>query len=202
MDFSLAAVRDGHTLTLYVRNPSKLSPEIQENATVHTGQLTDAAAVEEAIASGAKTCVSFLGPVMSDLKKGSTPIADGYAIILPLLERHAYTRTLFLSTASYRAPGDRFSAVFSLMVWAVYLFARPAYEEINAVTRLMVALPSEMNCTVFRVPVLRNGEARPVKAGMLGEVGMFLERKGLAEWLLGEMEGAKWVKRCVAVANA
>ncbi|KAK7185586.1 NmrA family protein [Paraphaeosphaeria sporulosa] len=202
IDFSLAALRDGHTLTLYVRNASKLPPEIRENATIHTGQLNDAAAVEKAVASGAKTCVSFLGPVMSDLKRGSTPITNGYATILPLLEKHAYERTLFISTASYRAPHDRFSLAYSFMIWGVYLFARAAYEEINAMTRLMVALPSEMNWTVFRVPMLKSGEARAVKAGMVGEVGVMLDRKGLAEWVLREMEEGKWVGRCVAVANA
>lgn len=70
IDFCLAALRDSHTLTLYVRNLAKLPPEIANNVTIVTGQLTDASAVEKAVSGGAKTCVSFLGPVLDKLKKG------------------------------------------------------------------------------------------------------------------------------------
>jgi hypothetical protein len=44
------------------------------------------------------------------------------------------------------------------------------------------------------VPILRNGEAVPVKAGYVGDVGISLERKALAEWLLMEMEERKFVE--------
>ncbi|KAF2117908.1 hypothetical protein BDV96DRAFT_597771 [Lophiotrema nucula] len=202
VDFCLAALRDGHTLTLYVRNPSKLPSEIANNVTIVTGELTDPTAVGKAVSGGAKTCVSFLGPVASALKKGYTPIADGYRVILPLLKQHNYTRTLFVSTASYHDPADKFSLLFSLMIWMLWLFMHPAYAEINAMTPQLVALPSEMNWTVFRVPNLRDGEARPVKAGMIGETGINLERKGMAEWVLGEMEEGRWVGKCPALANA
>lgn len=88
------------------------------------------------------------------------------------------------------------------MIWFVYLFAYPAYAEINGMTQQMVELPSDLNWTVFRVPMLMDGNAVPVKAGWVGEVGMRLERKGLAEWVLKEMEEGKWIGKCPAVANA
>ncbi|RMZ72433.1 hypothetical protein GMOD_00007417 [Pyrenophora seminiperda CCB06] len=201
IDFCLAALRDGHELTLYARNPSKIPPEIADQANVVVGALTDAAKVETAVASGAKTCVSFLGPVQG-MTKGCTPVTDGYRVILPLLEKHRYERNLFLSTASYHDPADAFSFTFLTLIWMIWLFAHPAYVEINAMNTEFVNLPDRMKWTVYRVPILRSGEPKPIMAGMIGQTGMFLERKGLAEWLLKEMEEDKWVGKCPAVSNA
>jgi hypothetical protein len=200
--FCFAALGDSHMLTLYVRNASKLPSEISSNANVVVGGLDDPAALERAI-SAAKTCISFLGPVLSNLTKCYTPITEGYRTILPLLQKHNYTRALFISTASYRAPQDAFSILYLLMVWSVYLFFSPAYEEINGFTPLITQLPAdELAWTVFRVPVLRDGEAKPVKAGFVGEVGMTIERKAIAEWVLKEMEDGKWLGKCPALSNA
>lgn len=131
------------------------------------------------------------------------PITDGYKVIMPLLQKYAYTRTLFVSTASYRAPQDTFSLIYRLMVWSIYLFFPAAYAEINGMTPLMVELPSELQWTVFRVPMLANKEAGPVKAGFVGAgVGWRIERKAMAEWVLKEMEEKKWVGKCPALSNA
>ncbi|KAF2652221.1 NAD(P)-binding protein [Lophiostoma macrostomum CBS 122681] len=204
VDFCLAALRDGHTLTLFARNASKLPSEIASNVTIITGQINDASAIEKAVSCGAKTCISFIGPNpnTNSIKKGETPIADGYRIILPLLQQYSYTRTLFVSTASYKDAQDSFSLIYRLMVWFVYLFFNGSYVEITSMTPQMVALPSELNWTVFRVPLLLDGEAKPVKAGYIGEVGIKLDRKGLAEWVLREMEEGKWIGKCPALANA
>lgn len=69
---------------------------------------------------------------------------------------------------------------------------------------LMTALPvNKMNWTVFRVPQLKDGAAVPIKDGFVGEgVGMKIERKALAEWVLKEMEEGKWIGKCPAVSNA
>jgi hypothetical protein len=91
------------------------------------------------------------------------------------------------------------------MVWVVYLLVRGAYQEINGFTPLVTNLPADqVEWTVFRVPILRNGEAREVHAGFVGDkgVGVMLERKALAEWVLKEMEERNWVGKCPAVSNA
>lgn len=205
IQFCFSALRDGHTLTLYVRSPNKLSDSItsNKNVTIHTGDLTDIPRLEKAITSGAKTCVSFLGPVLLKAKKGQLPITQGYATILPLLEKHGYTRNLFVSTASYRAPEDNFAILFFVMVFLVKLFFRPAWDEINGFTPLITALPEEMNWTVFRLPSLGNGRDKGVRAAYVGgDVSVRLERKGLAEWVLREMEVGKWIGKCPALSNA
>jgi hypothetical protein len=204
--FCLAALRDSHTLTLYIRptSISKLPAEISSSATIVTGDLTDATALERAISSGAKICVSFLGPIMS-VKRGNMPVTDGFKIIVPLLQKYKYTRTLVLSTASYKAPEDKLSLLYWLLVMVVYLAVRSAYDEINGYAPIVTSTPvEELGWTVFRVPMLKNGEAVEVKAGFVGEkgVGMALERRALAEWVLVEMEEGKWVGKCPAVSNA
>jgi hypothetical protein len=204
--FCLAALRDSHTLTLYIRNASKLPASISSSPSVTTivGDLANVTALETAVSCGAATCVSFLGPVLSNLKKGHRPVTNGYELIVPLLCKYDYTRVLITSTASYSIPEDRFSLWYALIVWSVYLFFRPAFEEINGFTPLVVGLPLDagLKWTVFRVPVLVNGETRTVKAGYLGDVGIKAERKGVAEWVMREMEEEQWVGKCPAVANA
>lgn len=64
--------------------------------------------------------------------------------------------------------------------------------------------PSEqLNWTLFRVPFLTNGKAGPVKASWAGrgEDGMFLSRKSLARWVLGEIEEKKWVGDAPLISN-
>jgi hypothetical protein len=205
--FCLSALRDSHTLTLYVRTPTKLPVEISSNATVNVivGTLDDAKALEEATSCGARTCISFLGPVLNvhSMGKGAMPITEGYKLITLMLQKHRYDRVLAVSTASYKAPEDRFSLLYALMVWSVYLLFRSAYNEINGFTPLITSLPvDEVKWTVFRVPMLKNGEAKEVKAGYVGDVGVRLERKALAEWVLEEMVECRWVGKCPAVANA
>lgn len=201
--FCLSALRDSHTLTLYVRTPSKLPPEISSNATVISGTLTDSAALDSALSCGAKTCVSFLGPVLGVATRGQKPITDGYALIVPLLQKYGYGRVLVTSTASFKVAQDRFSVLVALMVWSVYLLFRGAYDEVNGFTPLVTSMDVERTrWTVFRVPALWNGRERAVRTGHVGDVGVFLDREALVEWVLREMEEEKWVGKCPALSNA
>lgn len=49
---------------------------------------------------------------------------------------------------------------------------------------------------------MTNGKAREVKAGYVGDVGMKIKRKALAEWILKEMEEGRWIGKCPALSNA
>jgi uncharacterized protein YbjT (DUF2867 family) len=51
----------GHTVTAYVRNPSKVPGTWGEDVTVVVGELSDAAAIDRAV-QGADAVVSALGP--------------------------------------------------------------------------------------------------------------------------------------------
>ena len=62
--FTQAALQAGHTLTLYVRNPSKLPASLSSNAklSIIQGELGDREGLEKAAACGADTFISFAGP--------------------------------------------------------------------------------------------------------------------------------------------
>jgi hypothetical protein len=58
------ALEQGHSLTLYVRNPDKVPAEIKDNpkVTVIKGSLDDESGLEKAVNSGPTVFVSFAGP--------------------------------------------------------------------------------------------------------------------------------------------
>lgn len=66
IDFCNAALREGHKLTLYARNPSKLPADLSSNPLISViqGQLDDRHGLQHAASCGAKICVSFIGPII------------------------------------------------------------------------------------------------------------------------------------------
>ena len=64
--FTQAALEAGHTLTLYVRNPSKTPAEFATNPNLHTiqGELGDEEGLKKAAACGAEIFVSLAGPTL------------------------------------------------------------------------------------------------------------------------------------------
>lgn len=65
VEFCCEAIKEGHRLALYVRNPDKLPTDISshDGVTVIKGNLEDTAGLERAISSGPTVFVSFAGPV-------------------------------------------------------------------------------------------------------------------------------------------
>lgn len=82
LDFCAAALKQGHKLTLYVRNPTKIPPEIasSDDVTVIKGNLEDVAGLEQATASGATHFVSFAGPTVNS--KGTVSNNTPEALLL------------------------------------------------------------------------------------------------------------------------
>jgi Trk K+ transport system NAD-binding subunit len=64
--FTQAALEAGHTLTLYVRNPSKIPAEFAANPNLHTiqGELSDEEELKKAAACGADIFVCLAGPTL------------------------------------------------------------------------------------------------------------------------------------------
>lgn len=57
-----------------------------------------------------------------------------------------------------------------------------------------------MSGDVCRLPLLTNGEVKPVQAGFVGsgQNSMVLTRKSMCIWILNEIEERKWVGRAPA----
>lgn len=56
---------------------------------------------------------------------------------------------------------------------------------------------------VFRLPLLTNGEVKPVQAGYVGsgKDKLILSRSSMCIWVLNEIEEKKWVGKAPAISN-
>ncbi|EKD18918.1 uncharacterized protein L3040_008138 [Drepanopeziza brunnea f. sp. 'multigermtubi'] len=208
--FTRLALDAGHTLTLYIRTPSKIPADLASNPNLHIiqGEFGDAEGLKKAAACGAKLFISFAGPTLGE-KKG-TPITQALKTLYPHLLAASYTRILTLSTASYPAPED----TRSIKWWiAINLYVRvlggDSYDEIRGMAQATVDLGESIKWTVFRVPLLSGeeaGEGGDVEACFVGDKkgrdGLWLDRGRLARWVLGELEEEKWVGFLPLVSNA
>jgi NAD(P)-dependent dehydrogenase (short-subunit alcohol dehydrogenase family) len=108
------ALANGDTVFAYVRNPDKLRLQ-HENLKIIKGQLNDEAAMTTAI-EGADVVISTLGPDMKG-KAGdtSTPVADGHALMIRIMEKFGKKRLITLATPTLPAEDDKKSAFFSFL---------------------------------------------------------------------------------------
>lgn len=85
LEFVHAALREGYTLTLYLRNAAKLPTEIKDNALVTfiEGELNNEVDLEKAASSGVQSVVSFIGPVIGgprDVPVGSKRMQSAWCL--------------------------------------------------------------------------------------------------------------------------
>lgn len=150
-------------------------------------------------------------------------ISEFYERFCPLLLGDSSVRRfLVLSTASYKVPEDRNTFIWWLGIWFIRLVAGTAYQEINGLSKAVAVLPSgkigwtlfryvqrqpigvvHSRLTLHRVPVLNNGQARPVRASYLGDGTdrLLLSRRSIAYWVLHELEEEKWIGKAPALSN-
>ncbi|KAK2811642.1 hypothetical protein FQN50_001984 [Emmonsiellopsis sp. PD_5] len=196
VEFCKAALSQGHTLTLYVRSPDKLPPEISNSANVSVvkGTLEDIPSFERAVASGPTIFVSFAGPGPG--AKG-TPITDAMKRIFPILVASQYERAMVLGTCSYSAPQDNIGLKWKATIILIKIIGGSAYDEFRGLGEFVASQDvSQLKWTLFRVPFLHNGPSSPVTAAYpgSGNDGMTLSRKSLANWVLDNIAGdSKWV---------
>lgn len=60
-------------------------------------------------------------------------------------------RCLCCTTPSFKLPQEKYSWIWRLMVFAIWLIGGSAYEEVNGIGRMVSALPlNEIEWTLFR----------------------------------------------------
>lgn len=94
LSFVQEALRAGHRLTLYVRSPSKLPKNVQQNINVHIveGDFSDMEAVKKALNDGADVLVSLVGPAIPN--KGMVCICPSTCATLSLKHGAGHHRVL------------------------------------------------------------------------------------------------------------
>lgn len=190
------ALRAGHQVTAFVRDPSKLerAPRLE----VITGTLDDVAAIESAV-RGADAVVSLLGPAG---KTAGRPITEGTARILTAMQKHGVMRLVATATPSFADPEDRPDLRFRILVTMVRKLVPSAYAEIVGTGEAIAR--SDRDFTIVRLPFLTNRPASgAVRAGYLGRglVRGTLGREALADFLLGQLTDVTWRRKAPAISE-
>jgi len=207
--------KDGPSLTLYVRNPTKLPPDVKQSERVHVvqGELSDTAKLGEAMSRSGRpvdAVVSFLGAYITLkaflLRTKSTPIADQMGTVVAAMRQHGVKRILVLSTPAWLVPGERLPWSW----WGAMLFPPLIVPQGHAEMREIAGRVSEredLEWTVYRVPHLNDGPGdERVSAGLFGIEPQFqgtkeLSRKSLVRWILNEVERGEWVRGTPMLGN-
>jgi putative NADH-flavin reductase len=190
------ALAAGHTVTPYVRDPARL-PQRHDHLSVVTGELTDMAAIERAVA-GADAVLSVLGP------KGNTqgqPVTRGTQNILIAMQKLGVRRIVVSATTSASDPQDAPDLRFRLAVGLIKRITPGAYADIVGTAEAIRA--SDRDWTIVRVPLLNNGpQTGQVRAGQVDRaLGMQLSRADFAAFMLAQAQATTYVRQAPAISN-
>ncbi|KAH8696462.1 hypothetical protein BGW36DRAFT_428471 [Talaromyces proteolyticus] len=201
--FAKFALRKNYKLTIYVRNPGKVDPDIasHKNVTVITGELSDQSKLLEAVKTGVDSVVLLVG---GDMSTKGTPLLDGIKTLYPILIAQNVKRVIVLSTPSYSDPKDKTNLFFWFGVRALWYLARDQQlQVIGLATHTISQSLEQLEWTVIRIPMLTNHSAMPVYAGYVGDgrAKSKLSRQSLAQWCLEELEAKNWVGKAPFLSN-
>lgn len=201
------ALSRNYTLTIFARNPSKLSSPIisSPNVTIVQGSLLDRDAITRAV-SGAGAVLSTLGPSLSvgtftrGILDHGTPLANGYKLILDVMKEQRVRRLIALGTVSNETERDGHSIITWGMVAAVWIVLHSAWKDVVELGKVIQSSQG-IDWTIARVGKLTDGSGGNVSAGYVGRegTGILLARKDLAKWYLDELENGKWIHQMPVV---
>ncbi|HEX5658675.1 MAG TPA: NAD(P)H-binding protein [Polyangiales bacterium] len=192
------ALDDGHEVTVYARNPSKLNMR-SDRLTIVQGELADHAAIAASIA-GREAVLSVLGPRPG---AAGSPVTAGTRSIVSAMQAHGVRRLIATSTPSWGDPNDRPSFSFSLAVRAIRTLQRAAYDDV--VGAAAVVHQSALDWTLVRLPMLTNKPGvPPALAGYVGSPGLrlfWLSRDVMADFLVGQLADRSWIQKAPLLSN-
>ncbi len=190
------ALAQGHTVTVLVRDPSKLAQR-HDRLKVIQGDIGAADQVAEAVA-GAEAVISVLGPVSN---KPVRLVSQGMDNLVAAMRRHGVQRLIQTAGAGVRDPRDRPTLVHAIFGGLVRLLSPNVLADMQGVVAKV--RQSGLAWTVVRVPRLTDGPATGrVRVGFVGkDIGPMLTRADLAEFLLKQVEDETWVGQAPAISN-
>ena len=192
------ALEAGHDVTVYVRNPAKVTAS-HTRLSVRKGELADKNAIAEAMA-GQEAVISLLGPAG---KSEGLVYSSAMQTIIDAMRSAGVRRLIATATPSAADPNDRFSLPFWLAVRMIKLMAGTAYADLSALGQVVRA--SGFDWTLVRLPWLTSKPAdRPAVAGYVGDRPIklfFLSRDLLADFLVKQLTDTRWVGKAPAISN-
>lgn len=191
------ALAAGDEVVAYLRNLGRL-PVQHDRLSVIQGELSDGAALEEAIA-GADAVISTLGP--SGGSHGR-PLTRGIRNILAAMAKTGVRRLIVSSGAGARDPNDRFDLKFRFLVALLWLAIPQALADVIGLSEAV--RQSGCDWTIVRVPPLHDGpRTGRIRAGYLGQGSLRLRlcRADMADFMLKQVRDLKYLQQAPMISN-
>ena len=191
---------NGHSVTAYVRNPAKVPAHWGTDVNVIAGELSDAAAVEQAVA-GADAVVSALGPSM-DRKATGLPLIEGTDNIVDAMHKRGVKRYIGNGTPSVLDPRETGTWQTKLPTFMAKTFLRRAYDELTGMSRIV--MNSELDWTIVRFLAPKNGPASGnVRHGFYGtdKLGFNITRADIGAFTAARVDDRRYIGRAVGISN-
>lgn len=191
------ALDAGHHVVAFVRTPAKL-PIRHERLTVTQGDVTDAAAVEQAIGPDTDAVLVALSPV-----KGSPPdmLPNAAANILNTMQRHGVMRLIYMTGAGVPAPEDRPQLLNHIIKFMLKTLAGDVLKQSERAVELV--RNSDRDWTVVRAPMLTDGPATgQIRTGWVGvNTGPRLTRADAAAFMLQQVNDRAYLRQAPMISN-
>jgi uncharacterized protein YbjT (DUF2867 family) len=190
----------GHTVTAYARNPNKVPPEWGDRVRVVVGELSDADAIDQAVA-GADAVVSALGPSL-DRKATGMPLIDGTRHILDAMKRHGVHRYIGHATPSILDQQEKPTLQTRLIGFMGRAGLPRAYHELIGMTDLIKNAGVDWTIVRFSAP---NNKPRTgkLRVGFYGtdRIGFAVSRADIAAFTAAQVDDDSYLHRTPAISN-
>ena len=174
------ALERGDEVTVFVRDPSKLTTHSSEWLRVVRGDVLAPEDVERAVA-GTSAVLSALGHTKTSPKDVLT---KGIRNIVAAMNEHGVRRLVSLTGAGVRDPKDEPKLVDRVIGSLLKSFQRDLLED--SIGQARVIRESDLEWVIVRAPVLNEGEKKgEYRVGYVGkESGTRLSRADVADFML------------------
>ncbi len=190
------ALEQGHELTAFVRDRSKLAlPHARLN--IIEGDALNAAQVDAAV-QGSEAVISFLGPKRGAPKNMTTQATQN---ILNALTKHGVRRLVITSVGGIAVPGEQRSGVAKVVDALIKLLARDVY--LDREQQLALLFNSPLDWVAVRLPRLTDEPATgSYQVGNL-KVGPSLKisRADLADFMLKQLTDNTYLRQAPIISN-
>jgi putative NADH-flavin reductase len=193
-------IERGHEVTAYVRNPAKEPATWRDRVRVVVGEITDAAAIDGAVA-GADAVISALGPSMDRKAKG-LPLVEGTGHIVTAMRRHGVRRYVGNGTPSVLDPTEKPTWQTRLSTFMAKTFLRRAYDEMVGMSKIV--MEAGLDWTIVRFLAPKDGPARGhLRQGFYGtdRLGFNVTRADIAAFTADQIEDPRYIGAAPAISN-
>ena len=189
------ALQAGHTVTAFVRTPSKFAVQ-HPGLTVCQGDSMNAAAVEKAIV-GQDALISALGPTRPPVPGMMETSARN---IVTAMKKHSVRRLLSTTGAGVRQPEDQPKFADHLIGFLLNLLAKNVV--LDSAANVKVIQTSDLEWTVVRFPRLLDGDQTGnYRFGYVSkDSSSQLLRADAAASVLQELTEKKWLRKLPLVS--